>query len=435
MRISFLLSAALLSTTVVLAQISPVPQQYNIVNGDIYTTIPEHGGCPTLDEGELPNWHTTHGTPSYTTIAPGNGYLTLTANYGNPPHWPATGEGMSTDYEFIVGEKYYVDIGVLGHMHAPNCTNDGFEVTIGNNFPIVLTPSLSSCQTFFPTTTYPVYAFSATSTSYIWKLNVLNPTTSYSQIWVKPVPGDCVYDESDRTISWGSIDYVAVYKCVSGCTLYAGPTVNQSSLSTQLYPSNFYYYNINNSNVPSGLTNTEKIALGSCDPNVLHNDPNNNTKLLGRRIDIVNNIEITASSEHWFIAEAVWACRNTGEDCTPPPASKMRQNTIEEQFYEHAQDFNTNNTVNAESSHKQQVTNTDLQISPNPASSSFTITFPSADNYLVKITDMVGTTVYSNSFENTQKQQINTDNLPSGTYTIQVAGSNNSFVQKLVITK
>jgi len=401
-RLYVLYASCLLFTTT-------VSKAQSIQNGEFSVTNPAKseyvaGICTLFDDGYLPNWFRSHGTPEMT-VPNTPGSVRLNIGTTDDGHTRA-GEGIVGGYPFIAGVPYTIEIGVVGgsgisgaqpldlYFYGASGLVEGNPVpswciepapTYCGGFPgsSVFTtgtnPLGQYCQKeFFNSNVFTVVPFTYSFT--------YTPSYNNDQFWI--IAGGRV-----NIPSFIDLDYVRIKSCVSGSIAYNDYTANA---------------------IPSGLTAKTYISTWGSVPTT--NNASANTIFLGANISLAPVTQIQVNPENYFLAIAVTDCDG---DYGGGGGGTQSKSGV------------TNNSAISRSNNK----NEGLNIYPNPTSSSFTITFPSTDNYLVKITDMVGTTVYSNSFENTQKQQINTDNLPSGTYTIQVAGSNNSFVQKLVITK
>jgi hypothetical protein len=77
-----------------------------------------------------------------------------------------------------------------------------------------------------------------------------------------------------------------------------------------------------------------------------------------------------------------------------------------------------------------------IKIHPNPTTGSFTIQLPVAEDCEVRITNIMGATVYQSSMKGEQKKQIQLDGgLPAGNYTLQLRGKTINHIEKLVLTK
>jgi hypothetical protein len=71
---------------------------------------------------------------------------------------------------------------------------------------------------------------------------------------------------------------------------------------------------------------------------------------------------------------------------------------------------------------------------PNPANTAVTIYFASAEEFQVRIVNMLGATVYENAVQNKTSETINVEELPAGTYLMEVESAKNSLHKKLIIS-
>jgi hypothetical protein len=218
--------------------------------------------------------------------------------------------------------------------------------------------------------------------------------------------------------------------------------------------------------IPSGLQQRETIYAWSGNLlNVLENDHDQNTKLLGRAIFLglgsgtsgitamnfpQTNVEIKVNEGHWFIMEAVWGCRdieNTYPDNPQDPHQPDDPNanilqddrhettakaTFQPNYFEGFYD-QVSTSIKSKESIDIDLSN---KVYPNPTTGSFTVQMPQSGNYTIRVMNLVGSTVYEGEMKGEQKKSIQLDqNLPPGNYTIHIHGDGLRHVEKLVITK
>jgi hypothetical protein len=74
-----------------------------------------------------------------------------------------------------------------------------------------------------------------------------------------------------------------------------------------------------------------------------------------------------------------------------------------------------------------------LKIYPNPANTDVRIDFNTKGNYTISIISSSGKSVYSKQFINKSSVNIATDKFARGLYFVQITGSNNNLVRKLIL--
>lgn len=77
-----------------------------------------------------------------------------------------------------------------------------------------------------------------------------------------------------------------------------------------------------------------------------------------------------------------------------------------------------------------------LNIYPNPNSGSFTLELPTKGSYEVQVVTMIGTTIYKQTFNNTQKANIELNNsLPNGNYSVHIIGDGMRHIEKISVIR
>lgn len=463
-KIIYLITALLLyANSSLYAQLSSVYQRDNMTNGEL---IGDPKGnispCPstnyTWNNGPIngfTNWKVTHGTPTA-----GGGTVSM---FGVTTYGHVEGEGAAGDYSFYPGDKYYVDVRL--NMFAQETPFDIFNISAANNLPdlnasspATLPPYQFSCASPIPTgqdaVTLDILNFSATS--YVIQAPEFSPTKLYTQLWMFPIG-------NTYTVTQSNVEYVRIYKCQTGRVSYTSTNADWFTEPTSCYRNNV-------SQIPAGLTNRETVFIWSGSTSLLKNNSQDKTKIIGRAIYLgtgsttpantsanipVANVEITATNGNWFIAEAVWGCREIDNQYPPDRtgggggASRIVIDNKESYHGEPTGDVIARYTVNKvnegisismPSNDSSSLGNTtavyNIKIHPNPTTGSFTIQLPIAEDCEIRITNIMGATVYLSSMKGEQKKQIQLDGgLPAGNYTLQLRGKTINHIEKLVLTK
>ena len=362
---------------------SLVNGEFNNPNPFMSQYIPSTlSSCYTFDNGYLPNWYRSHGTPDLA---------------GSPLEYMEVksvkdavdiSEGVVGGYNFQAGITYTISIDVTTYCDCPPggysntlnvyAANNIAEGSIGTDC-LAPVPSVSDKQLIDSRTlsSYSNYTFSFT------------PSANYQQIWIytsnPATPGVYSYAISNK------IDYIRITSCTN-------------------YQTKEWYYGgyIPYDNEGGNTRNPGPYFLFSN----AANNANHNTTLISTYIEAYNNTSITVDDKSYFLALAVTDCAIV-EDY-PGPAGKPESG-----------------------SHFDQFASNQLSIFPNPSSGNINLALGIKSDYDVKLINTMGSVVYASKIIQGNSLAIPELGLPNGTYTIYVidANANEHYVKKLSIVR
>jgi len=368
-----------------------------------YTT-PSPSLCPVFDNGFIPNWYRSHGTPDYHykySIVPNKnncGIIRLQHDQG-------VGEGIVGGYAFKKGLTYNIELGIYSVVNAPL----QLEVAATNNLlegdACYLSGNACQCLAPVPTNNPNGTTFQKEN---IWNSGTINVSVSNPQIFSFSYTPSGNYDQiwiytkyAGQGISMCYLDYVKIWTCTNGSILFD----DNSTPANQ---------------VPAGITAKRYIqAIGY--NNITVNDPFNPTQLIGTGITLNEKFEANIYNDNaYFLAVAVPDCIQPVEYetfiCEEIIASKMSPAKDEQE----------------------ELTTGKISIYPNPVTDFVNVQyFCKDDNHMaITIKNMNGQTLYKetgtlNKGSHLQRR-IDIQNYPSGVYFIEVTFNDKHEVQKLI---
>lgn len=417
-----------------------IAQKYDILNGHFIanTSHPDCigpngandlmvSGCLTFSNNHcVPNWNNNRGTPDHR--ATGD-RIHIWANDN-------VGEAISGGYTFIASETYFIDLHI--YEYADYCMKSGGGT--GTIFLVAtntLQSPLSGCGDVLgiPSGSQIIGTFSGSSwltRNHDVKLNFTS-NSNYSYIYIYH-SNDCGQGSNPTIQNELIVEYVTIRKCLLGDIVYAHTNYDPGMLPHWANPTIVTTV----ANIPSGLTARERIAVGSyttypTQP-VLNSIPYENTRLIGRSVELDPALSITVNYWNTFVAEAVWDCGDgtyaeTEDPPPPPPSSKPGRTSNLSNAELEAMDKNSGGLALYNLNHG-------LQCYPNPTTGSFTLQLPQSGNYNIRVMNLIGSTVYEDNMIDKQIMSIQLDSsLPPGNYTIHISGEGLRHVEKLTLTR
>ncbi|RYE25146.1 MAG: T9SS type A sorting domain-containing protein [Sphingobacteriales bacterium] len=370
---------------------SLVNGEFNNPNPLMSQYVPPTFSCVAFDNGYLPNWYRSHGTPDLA----GSPLEYMEVKSVKDPI--DISEGVVGGYDFHSGIAYTIEMDVTTScISCPSsfsntfniyATNSIVEGTIGTDclapIPAVASKQLIDSRTFSSGGS-PVYNHYTLS---------FTPSADYHQIWIhtsNPTnPGIYSYAITN------AIDYIRITSC------------NVYKTKWQTY---FSSIPPDNATPPR---NPGPYITGS--GSSAYNDPNNNTTLVSTYILMTDVTTISAAENHYFLAVAVTDCSVKDDPYVAPLPHGP------EQTHTGIAQFETNQ----------------LSVYPNPTSGSFKIKLGVIGDYHIRVVNTMGTTVYQTAIKNSKFLEVSDTGLPTGIYTVYVTNSNEDarFVEKINIAR
>lgn len=378
--------------------------------------------CPYWVGDCYEGWEWANGTPNCINTASPDGVNMFYAKdiYSN------SGEGIYHPYDFTIGDQYKIQVKVNHLNHAGgdsrieiwaisdintykssgyngnslqpyDCGEDALPYSPWYTTPppLGLTPPQLLGRYKVTQGTVPGLP-NGPLTNTLLVFNSPTITTNNTHILIMAYNASIVDDTHPGGQTDLSIDYVEVCK-------YGG-SIN-------------YMYNP----VPDGVTAKDEIYAGnsSLSPGVTI-QPNKKTTFTAAKTFIGPNFYASVTTGNYFLIQPKSRCgeviSNVGE--SGEEKSGVTSNTSKQILQRVDETFTGN------------------YLFPNPNTGSFTIQLPIAEDCEVRITNIMGATVYQSSMKGEQKKQIQLDGgLPAGNYTLQLRGKTINHIEKLVLTK
>lgn len=357
----------------------------NIENGNfcIGNNAGQHENCWYFDQGNVPNWFRSHGTPQWESSTTGG----IRLHHSGVSFPTDRGEGIVGSYYFKSGLTYTIEIGLLNQISGAL----NIKATSGiNEGPLIFHECTNNASIVSPSQIEHIHSASLINSS---SGTVITTTYTASinndQIWI--------YFSGFTGASPASflIDYVKIWVCETG---------------SKHYPVH----------IDPNFTRKETISTGTGSLPISNNLGNSATTFIGTNIHLNSITAITATNNDFFLAVAVNQCTGGNDDdqsvCPPIDTTRSKPGRPTS-----TKGINIKNRT---------------FIHPNPSSGSFTIQTPQSGNYTIRVMNLVGSTVYEGKMEGEQKKSIQLDSgLPPGNYTIHINGDGLRHIEKLVITK
>lgn len=367
----------------------------------------------------LPNWYTTHGTPRFFSTDPDAIYM---EDIGR------RGEGIIGSYPFKQGVTYTIHLGVssvtnpgnivmvAGNGSWPfdgNCYNycNGGSNEFHGKSPITFSPSAKQEWVLNP------LGGVGLSTVVVGDNAFTFTPTKRDQDWITLYPFD-IQAIGCETSSI-TVDYIWINRDCKGDKYISE------------FPNSSIYYNTE----PYMCYQYEHIYAGSKFGSSSIANTNGQTAQLyaSKSVLLENNIIIAPTTGNHFLANI------DKTSCSYFP-NNLDNGSASKGFA--SDDLKIDTAIlNATERAMQELNNVqntafNFDVYPNPTTGSFTIQLPIAEDCEVRITNIMGATVYQSSMKGEQKKQIQLDGgLPAGNYTLQLRGKTINHIEKLVLTK
>ncbi len=372
----------------------------NITNGDfsVGQNTGQHYGCFYFDQGDVPNWFRSHGTPELRS----GGRIGLHHGGINSSN---SGEGIVGGYQFVPGMTYRIDIELSKKLYG--------SIDVYATSGIVQSPLATSapqCISNHLSVSYSQSEFIGGEFMLNMSGNTISltysPTMANNQIWIY------FSGFNGGGADFMEIDWVKIWTCTQG---------------SKHYPLS----------IDPGLTDRQLITTGSgALPNAT-NVPNWTTTFIGANIQLNPWTEINVIEDGFFLAIGVADCAGPeeGDDGGGGGNSKPGRNSQGLlHFADQNQPYDDVNSVNAIATN--QLSTNPLNIYPNPTTGSFNIEIPQRGNYTIRVMNILGSTVYEGKMADEQKKSILLDsNLPPGNYTLHISGDGLRHVERITLTK
>lgn len=394
-------------------------------------------GHPTFN-GNPGNWERSHGSPNW-----GISYLSMISNN------PKTGEGVFQNNVFPNVGYYKIRIGISSWVKTSRKSKIKVLATSGLH-----QTGTDKAQTKPPTPTISAHIGEYTGPSrddfeWVVEEQFLNAFSAH-QLWI--------FVESDFADAYTKavIDYVIVCPVSGPGAIYATGYIPYGTTSSRSF-------NIGSSFGGSGTVSnywgmqTELVAENSINISPITSiiiSPNTGGTFLAKIGGPIytcpnasNNCNIASYAYSTSIDSLNRSCEDIDSNLVDSTLLAANANNDQETIniiYEYLDGYNCESFTSMQkytssSSYNPRAKRTiytSISVHPNPTTGSFTIQLPIAEDCEVRITNIMGATVYQSSMKGEQKKQIQLDGgLPAGNYTLQLRGKTINHIEKLVLTK